>query len=200
MPSIRPNPNNLTNPLSKMVNTNALPKVFFIVDGPPGKDLKTTGCASLLRGSPVALSGHHYIGVLLRVAENTVRKVQISFPRTVASCCPRISLSWMDPNSPRLVICGEIRNARSWALRSLRDLSRVENAEGKWHAGIDLLSEPGYCIGQLPLLGRMSETSSQHLTEFLVRWRGGDQKALEQLIPLVYRELRDIARYHLRRD
>ena len=46
----------------------------------------------------------------------------------------------------------------------------------------------------------MSGTSSQHLTEFLVRWRAGDQKALEQLIPLVYTELRNIARYHLQRD
>ena len=46
----------------------------------------------------------------------------------------------------------------------------------------------------------MSGTSSAHLTEFLVRWRAGDQKALEQLIPLVYTELRNIARYHLQRD
>lgn len=46
----------------------------------------------------------------------------------------------------------------------------------------------------------MSGTSSQHLTEFLVRWRAGDQQALEQLIPLVYTELRNIARYHLQRD
>ena len=89
---------------------------------------------------------------------------------------------------------------RSWTLRRFRDLSRGEIAEANGHAGIDLRSEPGYCIGQLPLLGRMSGTSSAHLTEFLVRWRAGDQKALEQLIPLVYTELRNIARYHLQRD
>ena len=46
----------------------------------------------------------------------------------------------------------------------------------------------------------MSGTSSQHVTEFLVRWRAGDQEALEQLIPIVYTELRDIARYQLQRE
>ena len=44
----------------------------------------------------------------------------------------------------------------------------------------------------------MSGTSSEHITEFLARWRAGDQEALEQLIPLVYTELRNIARNHLR--
>jgi len=33
-----------------------------------------------------------------------------------------------------------------------------------------------------------------------VRWRAGDQEALEQLIPIVYTELRDIARYQLQRE
>ena len=46
----------------------------------------------------------------------------------------------------------------------------------------------------------MSGTRSQHVTEFLVRWRAGDQEALELLIPLVYTELREIARYHLQRE
>jgi hypothetical protein len=34
----------------------------------------------------------------------------------------------------------------------------------------------------------------------LVRWKAGDQAALERLVPLVYKELRDIARYHLQRE
>jgi RNA polymerase sigma factor (TIGR02999 family) len=34
----------------------------------------------------------------------------------------------------------------------------------------------------------------------LVRWKAGDQDALERLVPLVYKELRDIARHHLRRE
>ena len=33
-----------------------------------------------------------------------------------------------------------------------------------------------------------------------MRWRAGDQDALEALVPLVYKELRDIARHHLRRE
>jgi len=41
---------------------------------------------------------------------------------------------------------------------------------------------------------------SQPVSELLTRWRGGDQKALEELIPLVYKELNEIARYHLRRE
>lgn len=34
----------------------------------------------------------------------------------------------------------------------------------------------------------------------LLRWRAGDQAALEALIPLVYKELREIARHHLWRE
>lgn len=33
-----------------------------------------------------------------------------------------------------------------------------------------------------------------------MRWRAGDRGALEELVPLVYKELRDIARHHLRRE
>jgi len=33
-----------------------------------------------------------------------------------------------------------------------------------------------------------------------VRWKTGDQEALAALIPLVYKELREIARYHLQRE
>jgi len=33
-----------------------------------------------------------------------------------------------------------------------------------------------------------------------MRWRDGDQQALQRLVPLVYRELRDIARHHLHRE
>ena len=32
------------------------------------------------------------------------------------------------------------------------------------------------------------------------RWRAGDPAALEELVPLVYKELRDIARHHLQRE
>jgi RNA polymerase sigma factor (TIGR02999 family) len=40
----------------------------------------------------------------------------------------------------------------------------------------------------------------QDVTELLVRWKNGEQGALEQLFPLVYRELQKIAQRHLRRE
>ena len=41
---------------------------------------------------------------------------------------------------------------------------------------------------------------SQPVSELLVRWRAGDREALEKLMPLVYKELREIAHYHLQRE
>jgi RNA polymerase sigma factor (TIGR02999 family) len=38
------------------------------------------------------------------------------------------------------------------------------------------------------------------VTTLLFRWREGDREALEQLMPLVYEELRRLARQHLRRE
>jgi RNA polymerase sigma factor (TIGR02999 family) len=46
----------------------------------------------------------------------------------------------------------------------------------------------------------VNQQPSQPVTELLVRWRAGDRDALEALIPLVYKELRDIARRQLRRE
>jgi len=39
--------------------------------------------------------------------------------------------------------------------------------------------------------------TSNQVTELLVRWRGGDKAALDSLMPLVYAELRRIAKYYL---
>jgi RNA polymerase sigma factor (TIGR02999 family) len=39
-----------------------------------------------------------------------------------------------------------------------------------------------------------------HITGLLRRWSGGDAQALEQLVPIVYNELRRLAHYHLRRE
>jgi len=38
------------------------------------------------------------------------------------------------------------------------------------------------------------------VTDLLVRWRAGDRGALEQLIPLVYGELRSLAHHYLRQE
>ena len=46
----------------------------------------------------------------------------------------------------------------------------------------------------------MSETPNQDVTQLLARWSGGDREALEQLLPLVYRELRQLADRYLRRE
>jgi ECF sigma factor len=46
----------------------------------------------------------------------------------------------------------------------------------------------------------VNQTHSHPVSELLVRWKVGDQQALEDLAPLVYKELRDIARHHLRRE
>ena len=43
----------------------------------------------------------------------------------------------------------------------------------------------------------MSTASSNPVTELLMRWRRGDQEALQSLLPLVYDELRRLAHYHL---
>ncbi len=46
----------------------------------------------------------------------------------------------------------------------------------------------------------MSASTSHEVTRILLAWRSGDQTALESLIPLVYSELRLIARRYLRRE
>ena len=46
----------------------------------------------------------------------------------------------------------------------------------------------------------MSESSPQPVSALLVKWRAGDQEALQALIPLVYQELRRIAQYHLKQE
>ena len=46
----------------------------------------------------------------------------------------------------------------------------------------------------------MNQRHSQPVSQLLVRWRAGDQAALAALLPLVYKELRDIARHHLQRE
>lgn len=43
-------------------------------------------------------------------------------------------------------------------------------------------------------------TSPQDVTSLLVRWRGGDREALDALTPLVYNELRKLAKGYLRRE
>lgn len=43
-------------------------------------------------------------------------------------------------------------------------------------------------------------SAQEGITELLVRWRGGDRCALDELMPLVYAELRRLADRYLRRE
>src|SRR5262245_48454925 len=42
--------------------------------------------------------------------------------------------------------------------------------------------------------------ATQQVTKLLLDWNSGNEAALEELMPIVYDELREIARRHLRRD
>jgi RNA polymerase sigma factor (TIGR02999 family) len=42
--------------------------------------------------------------------------------------------------------------------------------------------------------------SSEQVTQLLVRWRDGDRKALDSLMPIVYSELRGMAHHYLQRE
>ena len=46
----------------------------------------------------------------------------------------------------------------------------------------------------------MSQLPSEAVSELLVKWRAGDEQALQALIPLVYKELHDLAHHYLRRE
>ena len=46
----------------------------------------------------------------------------------------------------------------------------------------------------------MAETSQHRVTQLLQKWSGGDSRALDELTPLVYSEVRKLARSYLRRE
>ena len=46
----------------------------------------------------------------------------------------------------------------------------------------------------------MTRRAEIGVTEWLVRWRGGDAQAIDALLPLVYDELRGLARHHLQAE
>ena len=46
----------------------------------------------------------------------------------------------------------------------------------------------------------MSGPSPQQVTQLLQAWSDGDQTALERLMPLVYKELRQMAQRHMARE
>jgi RNA polymerase sigma factor (TIGR02999 family) len=46
----------------------------------------------------------------------------------------------------------------------------------------------------------MTTLSQRQVTQLLLDWSNGDQEALDKLIPLVYQELKRLARYYMRRE
>jgi len=46
----------------------------------------------------------------------------------------------------------------------------------------------------------MSEALTHEVTQLLTHWRNGDREALDKLIPLVYDELRRLARHYMARE
>lgn len=64
-----------------------------------------------------------------------------------------------------------------------------------------MLSERG-AIPHRPIRAHkpVQRTSSNQVTTLLYRWREGDREALEELMPLVYEELRRLAHYYLSRE
>ncbi|MDA8016712.1 MAG: sigma-70 family RNA polymerase sigma factor [Thermoanaerobaculia bacterium] len=46
----------------------------------------------------------------------------------------------------------------------------------------------------------MTSSSPGHVTRLFSRWRSGEERAEEELLPLVYQELRGLAANHLRRE
>jgi RNA polymerase sigma factor (TIGR02999 family) len=49
-------------------------------------------------------------------------------------------------------------------------------------------------------MARVARTLSAPLTELLVTWGQGDQRALHELTPVVYGELRRLAQWHMTRE
>jgi RNA polymerase sigma factor (TIGR02999 family) len=45
---------------------------------------------------------------------------------------------------------------------------------------------------------KLNPDASKPVSELLIRWRDGDKSALDSLLPLVYEELRRLARHHLK--
>lgn len=59
----------------------------------------------------------------------------------------------------------------------------------------------GIVLGQIapppPLRCALPEVSPKDVTELLAQWQGGNQEAIQSLLPLIYHELRRLARRHL---
>jgi RNA polymerase sigma factor (TIGR02999 family) len=55
-------------------------------------------------------------------------------------------------------------------------------------------------MGQSSARGNLLGKPDSRVTSLLRQWNGGDPRALEELAPIVYQELRRLSHYHLRRE
>jgi RNA polymerase sigma factor (TIGR02999 family) len=82
-------------------------------------------------------------------------------------------------------------NCRCWTRRSSGSIRFTLGVQG---ASIAATLQKGLVWRDMP------PDSSSQVSKLLVNWRQGDEGAREALIPLVYEELRRLARRHLRRE
>ena len=52
----------------------------------------------------------------------------------------------------------------------------------------------------LPKVGFVGHESAGEITRLLQGWRGGDRKALDALLPVVYKKLQRLAHFQLRKE
>ena len=65
---------------------------------------------------------------------------------------------------------------------------------------VDSETGRGYLSEATPPGATLPDLSSSRVTELLVRWKEGDQQALNDLLPIVYPDLRRIAHQQLRKE
>jgi RNA polymerase sigma factor (TIGR02999 family) len=112
-------------------------------------------------------------------------------------------------SSPResLPICSAALKHAVTDMMALLSALYLTRAPPAFHARSRLTSDMHSIsfVGKIQVLGRtkgvqVSEPPSQPVSALLIKWRAGDQEALQALIPLVYQELRRIAQHHLQQE
>jgi RNA polymerase sigma factor (TIGR02999 family) len=82
-----------------------------------------------------------------------------------------------------------------------QDSGRANGRPPRRRPEIDLTQARGYlCANLAPCDGHVPQIPSEVVSELLVKWRAGDQQALQALIPFVYRELHTLAHHYLRQE
>src|ERR1044071_5298684 len=87
-------------------------------------------------------------------------------------------------------------------LRPVEDTSAVYNARilGKPHHVLKKFFSGSEEHSKVYNHGQLMRDETENVTNLLVAWSGGDAVALEQLMAIVYQELRRIANHHLARE